>query len=71
VRVAAGRAAAITPHAAATEQYVVRPGDTLAAIAERHGTTWPVLWALNRNRIADPDLIYPGQVLRVPPRRPR
>jgi hypothetical protein len=28
---------------------------------------WPVLWQRNRRQIEDPDLIYPGQVLLVPP----
>jgi nucleoid-associated protein YgaU len=46
-------------------EYVVRRGDTLSAIAARYATTWPALWALNRDRIADPDVIYPGQVLRT------
>ena len=40
-------------------EYVVRRGDTLSAIAARSGMTWPALWALNRDRIADPNLIYP------------
>jgi nucleoid-associated protein YgaU len=45
--------------------YVVRPGDTLSGIAAGLGMAWPALWALNRDRVADPDLIYPGQRLRV------
>ena len=44
--------------------YTVRPGDTLWAIARRFDTTVQELAALNG--IADPDLIYPGQVLRLP-----
>ena len=44
--------------------YTVRPGDTLWAIARRFGTTVQELVMLNW--IADPDLIYPGQVLRLP-----
>ena len=40
---------------------------TLSGIAARYLLTWSALWTLNRDRIADPDLIYPGQVLRVPP----
>jgi LysM repeat protein len=43
--------------------YTVVPGDTLWAIAERFGTTVGALVALNH--IADPNLIYPGQVLVV------
>ncbi len=44
--------------------YVVRPGDTLAAIAARHGVLLAQL--LELNRIADPNRIYAGQVLRLP-----
>lgn len=44
----------------------VVPGDTLSAIAEQHGTTWPALWWRNRSIVADPGLIFPGQVLHLP-----
>ncbi|MGH9381451.1 MAG: phage tail tip lysozyme [Thermoanaerobaculia bacterium] len=44
--------------------YTVRPGDTLSGIAARHGTTWQELQRLNN--ISNPNLIYPGQVLRLP-----
>ncbi len=47
--------------------YVVRPGDTLQAITERYlGTPilWPENWRLNP-WIRDPDLLLPGQRLRV------
>lgn len=50
-------------------QYEVVSGDTLSAIAQ----TWygdPNLWSrifeANRNQITDPNLIFPGQVLRIP-----
>ena len=46
--------------------YLVRSGDWLSKIAARHGTTWQRIFAVNRDRIADPDLIFPGQVLRLP-----
>ena len=51
-----------SPDASAT--YTVRPGDTLWAIARRFGTMVQELVSLNG--IADPNLIYPGQVLRLP-----
>jgi nucleoid-associated protein YgaU len=53
---------AVPPH---DGEYVVRAGDTLSGIAARLGMAWPALWTLNRDRVADPDLIYPGQRLRV------
>ncbi len=44
--------------------YVVRRGDTLAAIAQRHGvSTWTLAQA---NGIRNPSFIYVGQVLRIP-----
>lgn len=41
--------------------YVVRPGDTLSAIALRFGATVEAL--VEKNGIADPNLIYAGQEL--------
>ena len=44
------------------ETYTVQPGDSLSEIAAAHGTTYQELAALNG--IADPNKIYPGQVLK-------
>lgn len=44
--------------------YVVRPGDFLASIAQRFGTTPGAI--LSANAIANPDLIYVGQLLTIP-----
>jgi nucleoid-associated protein YgaU len=44
----------------------VRSGDWLSKIARAHSTDWQVIYNLNRDRIRDPDLIFPGQVLRMP-----
>lgn len=43
--------------------YVVRPGDTLWDIANTHGRT--VAELVEKNRIKDPALIYPGQRIRL------
>ncbi|GAA2455908.1 transglycosylase family protein [Streptomyces macrosporus] len=46
--------------------HTVRPGDTLRAIAAEHGTTWQRLYEANRDVVGDdPNLIFPGQQLRV------
>lgn len=43
--------------------YTVRAGDNLSAIAARYGTTYQALAA--KNGISNPNLIYPGQVLKI------
>lgn len=43
--------------------YTVRSGDTLSAIASRYGTTYQKLAQMNG--ITNPNLIYPGQRIRV------
>jgi LysM repeat protein len=53
----------------ATRVYTVRSGDTLAGIAQRfygHASDWQWLYKINRSKISNPNLIYAGQVLRVP-----
>lgn len=50
-------------------EHVVVPGDTLWAIAEANygsGAEYPRIVRANPHQIADPDVILPGQVLRVP-----
>ena len=44
--------------------YTVQRGDTLRKIADAHNTTWQMLAALNP-QIWNPNIIYPGQVIRV------
>jgi cell wall-associated NlpC family hydrolase len=47
--------------------HTVRPGDTLSGIAEANGfRDWRVLYAANRDKVHDPDQIFPGQRLRIP-----
>jgi LysM repeat protein len=47
-------------------RYVVRQGDTLGAIAARHGTTWQRLYSANRTVIgANPNLLRIGQRLLI------
>lgn len=57
-------AAVAVPTVVAASTYVVRPGDTLTAIAARHGTTVRAL--VDANRLSDPNLIRVGQLLRIP-----
>jgi len=49
--------------------YTIEKGDSLSKIAkERYGDAmkWKELFEANREVIKDPDLIYPGQQIRVP-----
>ncbi|GAA3240083.1 LysM peptidoglycan-binding domain-containing protein [Streptomyces sp. XM83C] len=61
-----GRSAARSDRGTSRGDYTVRAGDTLSAIAARHGTSWQRIWADNRAVIGDdPDLILPGQRLEL------
>ncbi len=51
-----------------TVPYVVQPTDTLVDIARRHVTSWRALAQVNG--LLSPDVLYPGQVIRVPPTDP-
>jgi nucleoid-associated protein YgaU len=53
--------------------YPVRRGDTLVGIAKSQlgdGNRWPQIFVLNRTIIKNPNVIFPGQVLHLPPRTP-
>lgn len=49
--------------------YTVVKGDCLWSIAKKlfgNGTRWREIYNLNRDKISNPNLIYPGQVLVIP-----
>jgi nucleoid-associated protein YgaU len=49
--------------------YTVKPGDSLSAIAKRQygdAGKWKQIYEANRDSIENPDLIHPGQELRIP-----
>lgn len=43
--------------------YTVKSGDTLSSIAKKYSTTYQAI--ANKNGIKNPNLIYPGQVLKI------
>jgi nucleoid-associated protein YgaU len=50
--------------------YTVQRGDTLSKIARDHyhdASKYPAIFEANRPMLKDPDKIYPGQKLRIPP----
>ena len=60
---------AATGAGAEAKLHEVRPGESLAAIARRElgdPGLWPVLYRANRDRIKDPERIYPGQKISIP-----
>ena len=60
-------AAAVEPE---ETYYVIEKGDTLWAIAKKflgNGNRYPEIFEANREVIIDPDKIFPGQKIRIPP----
>ena len=52
----------------APDTYTVKRGDTLWDISSIFLTSpwrWPELWGMNKEQIANPHLIFPGQTLRL------
>jgi nucleoid-associated protein YgaU len=47
-------------------EHVVKTGDTLSKIARKHKVDVERLVRANAHEISDPDLIHPGQVVRIP-----
>jgi len=72
--VAAAPTAAASPTratAGGAATHSVRHGDSLWRISASPGVygdgrSWPRLYEANRDRIRDPNLIYPGQEIRIP-----
>jgi nucleoid-associated protein YgaU len=55
----------------ATRIYVVVSGDSLSKIAKReygNASEWTRIYEANRDLIKDPDKIFPGQKLNIPPK---
>ena len=55
----------------ATKIYVVTSGDSLSKIAKREygdANAWPRIFEANKDLIKDPNKIFPGQKLKIPPK---
>ena len=51
------------------EYYIIKSGDTLSAIAQhfyKDANKYPKIFEANREVIKDPNLIFPGQKIRIP-----
>ena len=69
-RAAVNAGAEATPADWASDTYTVKSGDSLSKIAKAiYGDPmkYTVIFEANTPMLADPDKIYPGQVLRIPP----
>jgi nucleoid-associated protein YgaU len=73
VRSGGSSTASATPEPARTDgsgqRYVVVNGDSLSKIAKREygdANKWRTIYEANKDVITDPDLIYPGQELKIP-----
>ena len=54
---------------AAAKTVTVKEGDSLSKIAKRElgdANKWHAIYDLNKDKIKNPDLIHPGQVLTLP-----
>ncbi len=57
------------PDATTEANYTVVEGDSLSKIAQRFygdAKEWRRIFEANKDQIENPDLIHPGQVLRIP-----
>lgn len=50
---------------AGMSEYIVKSGENLSVIAARFGKSWQELWNINRDRVSNPDKIFPKMSLRV------
>jgi nucleoid-associated protein YgaU len=60
---------AVAEPAPAEQSYTVESGDSLWAVAQRFygdGNQWSRIYEANRDQLDNPDMIQPGQVLRIP-----
>ncbi len=57
------------PQTPKVEYYLIKSGDTLSKIAKQYlgdAMAYPKIFEANREVIKDPNLIYPGQKIRIP-----
>jgi nucleoid-associated protein YgaU len=69
IRVSETPAAVGTAGGGSPRTYTVKPGDTLSKIAKEHygdANSYRRIFDANRDQLNNPDLIQPGQVLKIP-----
>lgn len=56
----------VTAPEAAESTYTVQSGDSLSKIGSHFGVSWQKIFEANKDKLDDPDKIYPGQELTIP-----
>jgi len=46
--------------------YTVQAGDSLSKIGSHYGVSWQAIHEANKDQISNPDVIHPGQQLKIP-----
>jgi nucleoid-associated protein YgaU len=67
--VQSGSSTTAAPGAGAAQTYTVASGDTLSKIAKKFygdANAWNTIFQANKDQIKNPDMIHPGQVLKIP-----
>ena len=54
------------PEGASGTTYTVQSGDSLSKIGSKYGVSWQTIFEANRDKLNDPDKIFPGQELTIP-----
>ncbi len=54
------------PEGASGTTYTVQSGDSLSKIGSNYGVSWQAIFEANRDKLNDPDKIFPGQELTIP-----
>ena len=57
------------PTATPARDYTIRSGDSLSKIAKEfygNAADWQKIYQANKDTIKDPNLIYPGQKIKIP-----
>ena len=54
------------PEGGQPNTYTVEAGDSLSKIGAKYGISWKTLYDANRDIISNPDMIHPGQELKIP-----
>ena len=65
-----GGSSSTAPNVDQPRTITVQPGDSLSKIAKReygNANEWKRIFEANKDLIKDPDKIFPGQKLKIPP----